>query len=365
MSNPLEGSQKPQAAAATLLQCLQRLPNRGQIMKAISRISTAYLMDPQPWVVGYSGGKDSTALVKLVFQSLLRLRHAKKPITVIYCDTGVEIPLASDLARRALGDFELEARSMGVPIFVKILCPPVQDRFWVKVIGRGYPPPTDKFRWCTDRLRIDPVARFLESASTRSATVVLGVRESESATRSLTLSENETKDRFWRVQRGDRNRRLFMPILDYSISDVWQANLMLDLPRSLRATEVAELYASASGECPTVRETNSAPCGKARFGCWTCTVAKNGTTLRHLIDNGHNELQPLLELRLWMGATRNNMRFRRSKRRNGSPGPGPMTLPWRRLALKKLLEAQAESGYPLISADELIAIQTEWDSYDA
>lgn len=342
----------------------QQSPHKAPILAAISRIARAYLSDPQPWVVGYSGGKDSTAVVKLVFQSLLRLRHARKPVTVIYCDTGVEIPLASALARRALGDLELEARNFGLPISVRVLSPPMSERFFVKVLGRGYPPPTDKFRWCTDRLRIDPVTRFLESMDMRSATVILGVRESESATRSLTLSENRTHDRFWKVQRGER-RRLFMPILDHSILDVWHVNLMLDLPRSLRAGEVATLYANASGECPTVRDVKGAPCGKARFGCWTCTVAKHGTTLRNLVSNGHGNLEPLLEFRLWLERHRDNPRFRRTRRRNGAPGPGPMTLPWRRMALKKLLETQERSGLQLIGDEELAAIQEEWRAHDA
>jgi DNA sulfur modification protein DndC len=178
-------------------------------MRAIGRITSAYLRDTEPWVVGYSGGKDSTAVVKLIFQSLLRLRRARKPVIVIYCDTGVEIPLASALARRALSDLQIEADELAVPISIRILSPSLNERFWVKVIGRGYPPPTDKFRWCTDRLRIDPVTRFLESEAVRSATVVLGVRDSESATRSLTLSENRTEDPFWRTQKGERERRLF------------------------------------------------------------------------------------------------------------------------------------------------------------
>ena len=67
--------------------------------------------------VWYSGGKDSTAVVKLIFQSLLRLKHPRKPVTVIYCDTGVEIPLASALARRALSDLEIEAASLCCPYF--------------------------------------------------------------------------------------------------------------------------------------------------------------------------------------------------------------------------------------------------------
>jgi DNA sulfur modification protein DndC len=352
-------------APRPILQCLRQLPNKQQVRKAISRITAAYLRDAEPWVVGYSGGKDSTAVVKLIFQSLLRIKKPQKTVTIIYCDTGVEIPLASNLARLALGDLEKEAASFAVPISVRILSPSLKERFFVKVIGRGYPPPTDKFRWCTDRLRIDPVTRFLESAHTKSATVVLGVRESESATRALTLSENVTQDRFWRTQRGHHERRLFMPILDYSILDVWRTNLMLDLPRALRAGEVADLYKSASGECPTIRDVKGAPCGKARFGCWTCTVAKNGTTLRHLVASGHSNLEPLLQFRLWLERHRNDVRFRRRRRRNGAPGLGPMTLPWRRLALNKLLETQERSGLQLISEEELLAIKKEWDAYDA
>ena len=193
--------------------------------------------------------KDSTAVVKLVFQSLLRVEILHKPVTVIYCDTGVEVPTASALARRALRDLAAEARHFDLPISVRILSPPIKERFFVKVIGRGYPPPTDKFRWCTDRLRIDPVSKFLESEHVRSATVVLGVRESESSSRNLTLSENGTQDRFWKTQRGVGGRCLFMPILDYSIRDVWLANLLVDRPKAMHAEEVAKLYSNASGEC--------------------------------------------------------------------------------------------------------------------
>ena len=89
-------------------------------MRAMARITTAYLRDAEPWVIGYSGGKDSTAVVKLVFQSLLRLRRARKPVTVIYCDTGVEIPVASALARLALSDLQIEASQLDVPISIRI-----------------------------------------------------------------------------------------------------------------------------------------------------------------------------------------------------------------------------------------------------
>lgn len=348
-----------------MLQCLRRLPNGKRLNETISRIMAAYNADSNPWVLGYSGGKDSTAVVKLVFQSLLRIQNPQKPVTIIYCDTGVEIPMASALARDALRGLATEADDFDLPISTEILSPPIRDRFFVKVIGRGYPPPTDKFRWCTDRLRIDPVSRFLRSQQVKSATVILGVRESESATRSLTLTENGTRDRFWKIQRGAENRRLFLPILDYSIRDVWLVNLCVDRPRTVRAKEVADLYAGASGECPTVRDVHGAPCGKARFGCWTCTVAKNGTTLRNLIASGEHRLKPLLGFRLWMEKERNNPRYRWPKRRNGEPGLGPMTLQWRRIALTKLLRAQEHSGLRLVEPEEVIAIHKEWAADDA
>ncbi len=347
-----------------MLQCLHRLPNRLRLADTIQRITAAYRHNSEPWIIGYSGGKDSTAVVKLVFQSLLRVRERGTPITVIYCDTGVEVPMAAALARKALSGLDREARKFNLPITTRVLSPPLQERFFVKVIGRGYPPPTDKFRWCTDRLRIDPVSRFLEAEGLKKAVVVLGVRESESPTRQLTLIENRTQDRFWKTQRGEDNRRLFMPIVDYSLEDVWLVNLLVDRPRSLRAKEVASLYVHASSECPTVRDVKGAPCGKARFGCWTCTVAKNGVTLRNLISNGESRLEPLLRFRLWLEEERNLPANRWPRRRNGRAGLGPMTVEWRRRALKGLLHAQAASGFDLITADEISCIREHWVSDD-
>ena len=55
-----------------------------------------------------------------------------KPVTVIYCDTGVEVPLAATLARLALSDLELEAARHGLPIRIRVLSPPVHESYWVK-----------------------------------------------------------------------------------------------------------------------------------------------------------------------------------------------------------------------------------------
>ena len=179
--------------AAQMSQCLRDLPGGQRFLETMAHIAAAFRRDNDPWILAYSGGKDSTAVLKLVFQALLRLDTIHKPLCVIYCDTGVEIPAASALARGVLRDLEAEVQLIGLPITMHVLSPRLKDRFFVKIIGRGYPPPTDKFRWCTDRLRIEPVARFLAQEHVSTATIVLGLREAESATRSLTLKENQTQ----------------------------------------------------------------------------------------------------------------------------------------------------------------------------
>lgn len=341
-------------------QCISRTSIGVKQREAVERIAQAYGADDEPWVVGFSGGKDSSALLKLLFLALRHTRSYHKPVTVLYCDTGVEIPLASTLARSVLTAFRTEALEAGLPISTAIAEPPLEERFFFKIIGRGYPPPTDKFRWCTDRLRINPVGQLLEAKGYDSATILVGVREGESATRDETLRENVSGDRYWRKQKGFSSRRLFVPILDFDTIDVWKTLLMIETPVSVPGQKIADLYIDASGECPVVRDDHGAPCGKARFGCWTCTVAKNGTTLRHLISAGHESLTSLLDFRLWLDKHRNNPRYRWKNRRNGQPGPGPMTLTWRRMALEKLLESQKKSGLCLISKTEENEIRRYW-----
>ena len=333
--------------------------SNARIQAAICRIAKAYESDPHPWVVGYSGGKDSTAVLTLVFQALRRMTIHHKPLTVIHCNTGVDIPCASRLARRALRSFGHHCREAGLPVEAVTVRPRLSESFFVKILGRGYPPPTDKFRWCTDRLAINPVAAYLKKRGFDRATLLLGVRKQESAARSLTLKENGSADPFWTRQRGHASRRLFMPIVDFSADDVWDANLHASAPPSLEAPALSDLYADAS-ECPSRRRPNGAPCGKARFGCWTCTVAKHAVTLRNLLNSGHLELEPLLEFRLWIEAERNRLSNRWRRRRNGQPGPGPMTKRWRRKALQRLLAAEQMSGFRLIRGREVNTILTMW-----
>jgi DNA sulfur modification protein DndC len=340
--------------------CLATIPLSNRVRTAIDRIARAYEADSDPWIVGFSGGKDSSCVLKLLFHALRYVGDHHKPITVVYCDTGVEIPLASRLALQILQSYRKEASALKLPISVRTLQPRLHDRFFVKVIGRGYPPPTDKFRWCTDRLRVQPITRLMAESNHTTSVVVIGVRANESPTRARTLARHKLGDHYWRRQNNASRRRLFVPIVDFTVVDVWQTLLLLPTPYSVPGKRIADLYANASGECPTIREPNSAPCGKARFGCWTCTVAKKGATLRNLVEAGRSELGPLLDFRLWLDKYRYDPRYRWKRRRNGQVGLGPMTMRWRRMALEKLLNAQRDSGCSLITREELEVIALEW-----
>ena len=341
-----------------MINVINRKANR-LISKAILRISKEYKLDNNPWVVSYSGGKDSTAILRLIFHGLLNVKFYHKNVNIIYIDTGVEIPCASKLSEKVLYDFKTECKYHKLPISITVIKPKLSERFFVKVIGRGYPPPTDKFRWCTDRLLIRPLNQFLKKVNLEDATIVLGVRVNESATRNLTLKESNYGEHFFRKQKGYSSRKLFMPILDFDIEDVWATNLLIEEPKSLRGNEIAELYANAS-EYPEMRNDHGAPYGKARFGCWPCTVAKHGITLRNLINSGKEDLIPLLDFRLWLESERNNPNNRWKRRRNGQAGLGPMTLSWRRKALDKLKLAQERSGFVLIKNDEIDEIIKTW-----
>src|SRR5262245_12092590 len=107
----------------------------------IAEVQQLYLVDEIPWVVGYSGGKDSTATLQLVWLSLQRLdpdRRAK-PVHVISTDTLVENPVVSAWVGRSLRRINDQAKEQGLPITSHQLSPQVEDTFWVNLIGRGYP----------------------------------------------------------------------------------------------------------------------------------------------------------------------------------------------------------------------------------
>ena len=323
----------------------------------ISLIKEEYLRDNTEWTIGYSGGKDSSALLKLCLSALKELKELKKYVNIVYCNTGVEIPIIAEYVYQTLKKLREEAAQNSIPINIKIAKPEIENSFFVKMIGRGYPPPTNIFRWCTRRLRIKPLQDALYN-SNDSNLVLLGIRRNESNERDRIIDRHVIDGTAFLKQKRARNSRIFSPLIYYSTSAIWDALVNTSFPKCIDHRELQQFY--------RINKKNANVDG-LRFGCWTCTVVRKDKAMMTLIDSGFKELVPLIEFRDWLMIIRNKDTYRASHRRNGTPGLGPFTLETRKLILERLLETEKRSGYSLISDEEINRIHDEWkkDQHDS
>jgi DNA sulfur modification protein DndC len=331
------------------------------IRAAINRCARELeLCRDRSWVIGYSGGKDSTATLKIFLAALRIIEATNAAISVIYCDTGVENPALDIFAKKTLHSLARELPRDFPNARVVVLKAPVDERFFVRIIGRGYAPPTNRFRWCTKGLRIRPVERYLATLGS-DAVVVLGLRYGESMQRDRSLKVGEESKILWQKQREGTRRDLFLPIIDFGLEEVWGAAQALEYPHSIDALALEELYRGASTECPIVKSPISPPCASGRFGCWTCTVVRRDRSTENLIKQGNEWLLPYLEFRNWLQEFRGADGMRWPVRRNGATGPGPFTVRARKLILRKIELLEVEVMRELLSDDEIHRIRSLWE----
>jgi len=331
------------------------------VAEAVRRCAREIEGEPErDWVIAYSGGKDSTAALK-IFLNAARLAGCQdQSISVIYCDTGVENPVLDVFAKSALRRLSQELPQEFPNAKVEVLTAPVAERFFVRVIGRGYAPPSNRFRWCTKGLRILPVQRYLKSERASSA-VVLGLRYGESAQRDRSLNGSSGQNLLWQKQKEGTARDLLLPIIDFGLEEVWLAAQALEFPAAIDTFGLEELYRGASEECPMIRSPLAPPCASGRFGCWTCTVVRRDKSAEAMIKSGSVWLEPYLEFRNWLQNFREERSLRWPVRRNGANGPGPFSLEGRRRILRQLELLEAEVDRELVSHDELHQIRVLWD----
>lgn len=331
----------------------------------IEELKIAYNEDSKPWVVGFSGGKDSTALVQFVYYMLLDLPEAKrhKKVFIIASDTLVEMPSIEERIKKEVALMQQSADENNLPIKVNRVYPALNDRFWINLIGKGYPSPTTRFRWCTDRLKIDPTSKFiLEKVSLfGSVIIVLGSRIAESGTRAQVMEAYRIEGQRFRPHNSLPKAWVYMPIQYLSNNQVWDYLLSVDNPWGGDNDGLAMLYKKASGgECPMVIDDSTPPCGNSRFGCWTCTVVERDKSMESLVASGEEKFKPLLEFRDYLREIREQDWARMNTRKNGQSGRGPFTHRVRQDLLRRLLKLQKEVGETLIQGDELAAVQEMW-----
>lgn len=258
-------------------------------------IKELYLSDSLPWIIGYSGGKDSTACVQLVWDAIAELdeeQRLKKKIHVISTDTLVENPAVAMWVEVSLKKMELEAREQKMPIHPKRLLPELKDRFWVNLIGKGYPAPRPMFRWCTSRLKINPSNEFITTiaAENGEAILVLGTRKAESSARKKVMENHEGSTRDLLSRNGDPKLDrvwIFPPIVDWSNDDVWEYLVTYKNPWDFPNKQLLNMYrgATADNECPLVVDTSTPSCGDSRFGCFVCTLVEKDKSMEAMIQN--------------------------------------------------------------------------------
>ncbi len=341
-------------------------------------IAEEYLSETQhyPWIVTFSGGKDSTLVAHLVFDMLLSLPPMLRTRQVFFVsnDTLVESPLVVKHMRQSLAEILRAAEIFRLPVSGEITVPKLQDTFWTLLIGKGYPTPNRSMRWCTDRLKIQPTSGYILQKVNENgkAIIVLGVRKDESATRKASIESHQNLENSNLTPHSDlKNALVYRPIADLSTDDVWEFLAANDPPWGGTHSDLIKLYREAAGgECPIVLSQEEAPgCGtnSSRFGCWTCTVVNKDRSLQGFVDAGKTEFAPLIEYRNWLVDIRNKPEYRQAERRNGKLTfksgkhiPGPFTITARQEMLVKLLEVQAAFGEELISQDEIDLIKQIW-----
>ena len=352
----------------------------------IVTIQNLYLADDIPWMVGYSGGKDSTAAVQLVWMAIEQLpeRDRKKTIHIMNTDTLVESPVVSKWVDKSLKSMKDESEKKGLPFVPTKLIPDYNNTFWVNLIGRGYPFPRMKYRWCTDRLKIQPVNNFIKNKIVEHGEIilVLGTRKQESTRRNRTMTNLE-KRRVRELLSPNptlANELVFSPMEDWSDDDVWSFLLQYKNPWNYSNMDLMTMYrgATADNECPLQVDKSAPTCGKSRFGCWVCTMVEKDKSMEAMILNDQEKewMSILLEFRNEFGNEEGD-RERRSFRRirgnlQGNYGKlfhGPYKKEVREYWLERLLNIQKEiqengpeefSDLELIRIPELQAIRRIW-----
>ncbi|MBW4631065.1 MAG: DNA phosphorothioation system sulfurtransferase DndC [Iphinoe sp. HA4291-MV1] len=382
----------------------QQIENKGQqrstvaelvddIKALLNEIQQLYCQDQIPWIIGVSWGKDSSTVLQLVWSAIAALAPEKrtKTIHVITTDTQVENPIVSAWVRKSLQQLKSAAKEQEMPMETHLLQPVVQDTFWVNLIGKGYPAPRNQFRWCTQRLKINPANHFIrEMVRANGETIlVLGTRKAESSKRAATMKKHQigrVRDRL-SPNASLPNSLIYTPIEDWSNNDVWIYLNQCENSWGKSNKELFNMYrgATADNECPLVVDTSTPSCGDSRFGCWVCTLVNQDKSMEAMIQNDEEKewMQPLLDIRNELDAEddRDKRDFRRiwgdvqlfERNKDGEmsvePIPGPYTKYWREYWLRKVIEAQTQirrtapenmRDIILMTTEELSEIRRIW-----
>ena len=325
---------------------IKRIDFNEQIQLTVDSLNT-YGPLHDHWAIAWSMGKDSTTLVTLVVQLIETGQiQAPKSLTVLCADTRLElVPLW--LAAKGITQ-KLEGKG----IDVRIVMAPMDDRFLVYILGRGVPPPSNTFRWCTGQIKVEPMETELQKLNAEKSGKILmltGVRQGESAIRDGRIAMSCGKDGaecgqgWYQTGLSDDLCSTLAPILHWRVCSVWDW-LKIFAPSKAYGEWPTAILADAYGG-DEAEEIN------ARTGCVGCPLAQKDKALEAVCDiQFWSYLRPLLGLKLiYREMRKKQYRLRKDGERNkdgklaaNQQRLGPLTVEARLSFLDQILSIQNE-----------------------
>ena len=343
-----------------------------------------YQNDDRPFAVAWSGGKDSTATLILVFEMLKMISNPSKKVYIMFSDTMLEMDPVVFQIKNTIKAIKQYIIDNNLPVEFIQVEPELKHTFFSLLIGKGYTLPRRDYRWCTNRLKILPQDKAIKGILEKETAYisVTGVRKDEGHERADRI-DNNTIDGIYKTH-DTPGCNMLTPIQDWTQEDVW--NTIYSTKQAwVDSVGLGVVYSYAAGdgdECRTMLEGNegeNAGCsGSARFGCWICPLFKKDKTLNNLTSH-YSYMTKMEEFRNWLVQYRDghwdkrdvyNHRSHTQKiydndnHRKGMTLPGGYTLEFRQEILKELLLLEKsiikDRGEPLITDKELTYIQEIW-----
>ena len=335
----------------------QRLDLQGAIELSLMSLRE-YGQRYRHWAVAYSGGKDSSATVIFVAWAIKTGQvPAPESLTVLYSDTRMELPPLQQTATRLLSELQRDGFE------TKIVMSPIDDRFFVYMFGRGVPPSSNTFRWCTPQLKVEPMQAELSNLRQRAGEKLLmltGVRLGESAVRDQRIAVSCSKDSgecgqgWFQVATPEAIADTLAPLLHWRLCHIYDWLYFEKNTHGYDVSDIALIYGD----------------GDVRTGCVGCPLASRDVALERLVRKpGWEHLAPLLELKpLYRELKKPKWRKRKSEpelRQDGQYSKnvqrlGPLTMEARAFGLETVLAIQHRAGVDLINVEEEARIRELW-----
>lgn len=325
----------------------KRIEFNEQIELTVQSMNT-YGPQHDHWAVAWSMGKDSTTLLTLIVQ-LMESGQIMRPktFTVLCADTRMEILPLWYAAHGVIN----KLRDKGID--VRIVMAPMDKRFLVYMLGRGVPPPSNTFRWCTGHIKVEPMEDALAALHSQVGQKILmltGVRQGESAIRDGRIAMSCSKDgaecgQGWYQEGLDTAMcSTLAPILHWRVCSIWDWLKVFAPSKEYGSWGTAILADAYGGD--EAEEIN------ARTGCCGCPLAQKDKALEAVIRiPDWNYLAPMTKLKeLYREMKKPQHRHRQpggQVRKDGSLSKnqqrlGPLTIEARISFLDQFIEIQQQ-----------------------